>query len=164
MIEANDVADFAELNESRPYPNDPRCKYVLHGVQPKDEFSLPNNYSYDTFVLCVFHAISARVVRCDHSVDCVGYMFFLSKQKLLPEYLGTFHSFLLLNSSLQGLDGKTIGKLRRDGVEISTTVHTPVFSFLGDTTAQVFEVYENPSLSFSFPGPPRTFSSISHYC
>lgn len=75
-------------------------------------------------------SITVTAVRCDHSVDCLGFMFEEYKQKLKPE--------------LQGKTGREIGELRKKGVEVTVEVRRPLFAFLGDTTHHVFE--ETPSL------------------
>lgn len=65
--------------------------------------------------------MTATVFDCDHSVPCVGYVFSQTSHKLKPEYAS--------------LKGPQLKALRQAG-EILTNEHrTPVFAFLGDTTA-----------------------------
>lgn len=65
--------------------------------------------------------ITATVFDCDHTVPCVGYVFNNITQRLKPEY-----------ASLKGPELKS---LRQSGVEITAEHSTPMFAFLGDTTA-----------------------------
>ncbi|KAK4661665.1 uncharacterized protein QC763_706550 [Podospora pseudopauciseta] len=67
----------------------------------------------------------ATAVRCDHTVASIGYVFSTTTSKLKPEY--------------QGLKGEEIKRLRTEGVEITGEVEQPVFAFMGDTTAAVYE-------------------------
>ncbi|KAK2057065.1 hypothetical protein LY76DRAFT_117939 [Colletotrichum caudatum] len=65
--------------------------------------------------------MNATVVRCDHNVPSVGYVFTTTTHKLRPEYAA--------------LPGPELKGLRLSGVELTAPVTTPVFAFLGDTTA-----------------------------
>ncbi|KAH6867467.1 beta-lactamase-like protein [Thelonectria olida] len=65
--------------------------------------------------------ITATVFDCDHSVPCVGYVFSTTSHRLKPEY-----------SSLKGPQLKA---LRQSGATITNEHCTPIFAFLGDTTA-----------------------------
>jgi ribonuclease Z len=71
-----------------------------------------------------------RVIDCDHSVECVGYMFSLVKSKLRED--------------LAGLPGREIGAMRKRGENVSREVEVPAFVFLGDTTHAVFD--QNPEI------------------
>jgi ribonuclease Z len=65
---------------------------------------------------------TATAFACDHTVPCLGYLFSAITPKLKPEY--------------RSLSGPELRALRQDkGVEITAPVATPVFAFLGDTTA-----------------------------
>ena len=66
--------------------------------------------------------IDATVFDCDHTVPCVGYVFCQTVEKLKPEY-----------RSLAGLELKA---LRQSGTPITAPQRTPLFAFLGDTTAK----------------------------
>ncbi|KAL2188540.1 hypothetical protein L209DRAFT_751516 [Thermothelomyces heterothallicus CBS 203.75] len=67
---------------------------------------------------------TATAFACDHTVPCLGYVFSAVTPKLKPEY--------------RGLAGAELRALRQErGVEITAPVATPVFAFLGDTTASV---------------------------
>lgn len=88
-----------------------------------------------------------RVIRCYHTVPCVGYGFTELRRKLKDEYLG--------------MEGKEIGKLRKEGVDIYRTEPFPFFCYLGDSTAQVFE----DSHIFNYPTiiTECTFLLPEHY-
>jgi ribonuclease Z len=66
---------------------------------------------------------TATAFACDHTVPCLGYLFSAVTHKLKPEF--------------RGLKGAELRALREEqGVELTAAVATPVFAFLGDTTAQ----------------------------
>ncbi|KAK4200427.1 beta-lactamase-like protein [Triangularia verruculosa] len=67
----------------------------------------------------------ATAVRCDHTVPSLGYVFSTTTRKLKKE--------------LRGLGGEEIKRLRGEGVEVTGEVEQPVFAFMGDTTAGVYE-------------------------
>ncbi|KXX78956.1 Ribonuclease Z, chloroplastic [Madurella mycetomatis] len=65
---------------------------------------------------------TATAFQCDHTVPCLGYLFSAVTYKLRPEY--------------RSLSGPELRALREEqGVQITGPVETPVFAFLGDTTA-----------------------------
>ncbi|KAM7189153.1 Beta-lactamase-like protein [Naviculisporaceae sp. PSN 640] len=66
--------------------------------------------------------ITAQAFKCDHSVPTLGYVFRQTTSKLKPEY--------------QSLPGQQLKSLRESGTEITCPVTTPIFAFLGDTTAR----------------------------
>lgn len=82
----------------------------IHGVRPGDTVPLRRTVDF-----------TAEAFACDHTVPCVGYVFKVQKQKLKQQYLG--------------LAGVELKKLREQGVAITAPQSTPVFAFLGDTTA-----------------------------
>ncbi|KAL6852582.1 hypothetical protein ACO1O0_007128 [Amphichorda felina] len=65
--------------------------------------------------------ITASVFDCDHTVPCVGYVFSATTHKLRPEYAS--------------LPGPELKRLRQEGADITAAHTTPMFAFLGDTTA-----------------------------
>ncbi|KAK3322203.1 beta-lactamase-like protein [Apodospora peruviana] len=67
--------------------------------------------------------ITAMAFKCDHQVPCLGYVFSTTTQRLKPEYTA--------------LKGPEIKAVREAGVEITAPVTSPIFAFLGDTTAAV---------------------------
>jgi len=84
--------------------------HLTHGLAPGDVVSLPR-----------VKDITATAFECDHTVPCLGYVFHHTRQKLKTEYTG--------------LPGPELQKLRKDGIEITGAASTPIFAFLGDTTA-----------------------------
>lgn len=67
----------------------------------------------------------ALVFQCDHNVPSVGYVIRTTTQKLRPEFTS--------------LPGPELKALRQSGVQLTAPVTTPVFAFLGDTTARTLE-------------------------
>jgi len=76
----------------------------------------------------VSKTIRVRIVDCFHTVDTVGYCFYLLRPKLKKEY--------------EALAGSDIAKLRKSGVSVTEDIELPQFVFLGDTTARVFAAHE----------------------
>ncbi|KAM5343825.1 hypothetical protein ACJ41O_012362 [Fusarium nematophilum] len=75
----------------------------------------------DTVPLRRCKNVTATAFNCDHTVPCLGYVFSTVSNRLKPEY--TSHT------------GPELKALRQSGVEITATHSTPIFAFLGDTTA-----------------------------
>jgi len=63
-----------------------------------------------------------------HVVPSVGYALIEEKRKLKPEY--------------QGLEGRELGQLRKEGVAIDVPEEVVELAFCGDTTAHVLEQQE----------------------
>lgn len=82
----------------------------LHGVRHGDVVPLRRTIDW-----------TAEAFACDHQVPCVGYVFKMNSKKLKKEYMGR--------------KGAELKKLRESGVEITAAHATPIFAFLGDTTA-----------------------------
>jgi ribonuclease Z len=72
-----------------------------------------------------------RTLKMHHRIPCLGYSISRIHSKLKEEYVG--------------LSGKEIGQLNKNGVEITTETEEPFMCFMGDTTADVFELY--PSIA-----------------
>ncbi|KAI9155467.1 tRNase Z TRZ2, chloroplastic [Paramyrothecium foliicola] len=66
-------------------------------------------------------SITATAFNCDHTVPCLGYVFSTTSHRLRPEF-----------TSLRGPELKA---LRESGTELTAPHTTPIFAFLGDTTA-----------------------------
>jgi ribonuclease Z len=67
-----------------------------------------------------------RTVAMDHRVPCLGYSIFKKIRRLKEEYIG--------------MPGAEIGRLRRQGVEVTVVSHEePLLCFMGDTTAVALE-------------------------
>ena len=86
-------------------------RYQLHGVSEKDIIDLDNTYRVE-------------IIRCHHTVPCVGYAFYEKRNKLKSEY--------------SNLTGKQIQELRKQGITVTEQLNIPLFAFLGDTTPDVF--------------------------
>lgn len=86
----------------------------MRGVQSKDRIVFDKK-----------KGLNCYVVHCDHTIPCVGYCFYQTKQSLKPEY--------------KGLPGKEIGKLRKSGVQVTEEEEQPLFCFLGDTSVSILE-------------------------
>lgn len=65
--------------------------------------------------------MTVQAFACDHTVPCLGYVFRKTTTKLRAEYTS--------------LPGPEIQALRKAGVAITEPRTTPIFAFLGDTTA-----------------------------
>ncbi|KAL2201107.1 beta-lactamase-like protein [Corynascus similis CBS 632.67] len=90
--------------------------HAIHPLHPGATVTLPR--------LPPPQCYTATAFACDHTVPCLGYLFSAVTPKLRAEY--------------RGLPGAQLRALREEGkVEITAPVATPVFAFLGDTTASV---------------------------
>ena len=70
--------------------------------------------------------IGVHIIKCHHrDIPCAGYAFFLKHKGLKAEY--------------QGMDKKDIGQLAKSGEAVNEEKKIPLFIFLGDTTAAVFD-------------------------
>jgi len=67
----------------------------------------------------------ARPFSSPHSAPCQGYGLWSQKEKLKPEF--------------QGLEGRELARLRREGVVLCDRVETPELAFAGDTRIEVVE-------------------------
>lgn len=93
----------------------------LHPVTPGEEFRIKSKGGDDFFVTPIL---------ADHRVTCYGYSFVRLKRKLKDEYTK--------------LNGRELGKLRKEGVNIYETVREPAFCYIGDSTTKVFDM--NPEI------------------
>mmetsp|Transcript_12044 Transcript_12044/g.30130 ORF Transcript_12044/g.30130 Transcript_12044/m.30130 type:complete len:361 (+) Transcript_12044:46-1128(+) len=91
------------------------------GVSCGDEMVLPCGKKGGT-------KVHVRVVKCVHTVPCVGYVLSTVSRKLLPE--------------LEGAGSEEIARRKKEGQEVTTEVRKPIMAFLGDTTPAVFEENE----------------------
>jgi ribonuclease Z len=64
-----------------------------------------------------------EIIRCYHSIQCLGFGFIEIRQKLKEQY--------------KSLPGKEIGELRKKGVEINYQQEIPFFCYLGDTDKNI---------------------------
>lgn len=67
-----------------------------------------------------------RPFETHHRIDSQGYVLIDRRQKLKPEFAGT--------------PGAEIGRLRKDGVEVTEATDIPLLAYTGDTKASVFWV------------------------
>ena len=110
--------------------------YDLIGAAPGERLTLPGRGQ---------KRLRADVVRCHHTVPCVGYRLLSIKKRLKEEH--------------RGLPGAELARLRKAGVAIEEEIEEPLLTFLGDTTPQVFrdhpEVLEDPIVlvECTFIGP-----------
>ncbi|CAF0999827.1 unnamed protein product [Adineta ricciae] len=104
-------------------PSEWTKNYELIGVQPGEFFPFQKT-------------MQVRVFDMDHSVPCCGYGFYRKQQKLKAEY--------------QHLTSKEIGNLRRENKDLSVSDEKffPLFAFLCDTTASIFETYSSELFEF----------------
>ena len=72
-----------------------------------------------------YNDMRVHVFSCFHRVPCVGYGFSQMRRKLKPEYAD--------------LEGREIGRLRKEGVEVSSMEEIHLFAFLGDTTVELLQ-------------------------
>lgn len=70
-----------------------------------------------------------EIIQCYHTVPCVGFGFMEMRKKLKEEF--------------KNLKGREIGKLRKQGINVSNEIHVPMFCYIGDTN---YKVLENPEL------------------
>ena len=97
--------------------------YELFGVQGGDFLTFRNT-------------MRIRVFDMDHSVPCCGYGFYETRQKLKKEY--------------EHLTNKDIANLKRENksLQLSEERLIPLFAFMGDTTASIFEKYQTDLFQF----------------
>ncbi|CAB9514392.1 Inherit from COG: Zinc phosphodiesterase [Seminavis robusta] len=94
--------------------------YTFHGLEPHSQFQLTTKKT----------DLEIQVFECDHPIPTISYGFAEKKHKLKSEYLK--------------LPGKEIGKLRKEGVEITQEVVQKKFAYVCDTSIDVFAL--NPSI------------------
>jgi ribonuclease Z len=114
------IRSTRELNFMAPFDPALAGELRLHGVRGGDRFALGKR-----------HAV--RVVECFHKIACVGYCFSEHKTRLKPEF-----ERLKVELGHKEL-GARLAQLRKDGVEINEAFEQPMFAFVGDTDARVFE-------------------------
>ncbi|KAF4985989.1 hypothetical protein FDECE_16181 [Fusarium decemcellulare] len=84
--------------------------HITHGVQHGSTVSLRRTKN-----------VIATAFDCDHTVPCVGYVFSTVSHGLKPEFASR--------------PGPELKALRQSGVQITSPRETPIFAFMGDTTA-----------------------------
>jgi ribonuclease Z len=111
--EMSDCLKEADSQEGGKYKID----YVLRPTKPGEEIKFRQGGT--DFIV--------RTLRMNHRIPCLGYSIFKLKQSLKEEYMG--------------LPGKDIGRLRKEGFEVTNAVEEPFLCFFGDTTAATFSAY-----------------------
>ena len=109
------AADLARLFEAWRALDRSDMPHQLVPLGPGEEHVLANG-------------LRARPFPSPHSAPCQGYGIWSRREKLKPE----FH----------GVDGRELGRLRREGVVLGDVVETPEFVFTGDTRVEVVEQQE----------------------
>ena len=87
---------------------------TLNGVKPGDEIELSRDH-------CV------TVFATTHTVPSVGFLVWLKRKKLKPEY--------------QGLTGDQIRDIRLSGVDVTAEIRTPLVCYTGDTSPAGLDNY-----------------------
>lgn len=118
-----------ESSTNEPGETPTQADYILRATQPNEEFVV--SQGGNKFVV--------RTLSMDHRIPCLGYSIFKLQSRLKDEYKGR----------------NDIRELRKSGVQVTTTEEKPLFCFLGDTTASVFEQY---------PELPRQHSVVVVEC
>ncbi|KAK3692161.1 beta-lactamase-like protein [Podospora appendiculata] len=111
--EKEDGAEKATNNQDSTEPvknGGLRISHITHGLRHGDVVPLRRTKN-----------ITATAFKCDHTIPCLGYVFSTTTLKLRPEYAS--------------LPGPELKALRQSGVDITAAITTPIFAFLGDTTA-----------------------------
>ena len=96
----------------------------LIGVKPDDFLSFQKT-------------MKIRVFDMDHSIPSYGYGFYECREKLKEEYKHLTH--------------EQIGNIKRENSNLELTEERliPLFTFMGDTTASIFDKYHNELFSIS---------------
>jgi ribonuclease Z len=105
-----DCMTEAESQDGGKYQVD----YLLRAIHPGEEITFRQGGS--DFVV--------RTLKMHHRIPCLGYSIFKKRSLLKDEYVG--------------LPGREIGRLRKEGVEVTLSYEDPLVCFLGDTTGAVF--------------------------
>lgn len=105
--------------------------FELHGVKGGDAFTF---LTTDVGATKKGKEYEVAVFDCDHSVPCVGFGVSEKRQRLKEKY--------------RSLPGKEIGALKKSGVDVSESYSAPLFLFMGDTHASV---YDDNSRLFDYP-------------
>ena len=112
------------LNFSKSNHRDSYDYFKVYGKLPEETFEI---------ITTTKKQLQVSVIKCFHSVPCVGYGFSEKRKKLKEQY--------------KGLGNSEIGKLKRGGEEITEDVYQPLMVFLGDTNETIFtnaEIFKYP--------------------
>ena len=110
--------------------NNPKIhnKYKLFGVSKGDR--IPIMYNKDKQPTW-----TVEVIKCCHTVPCIGYGFIELRQKLLPEYAG--------------LSQDELNIIKNQGKKISHVIEYPLFCYMGDTNESVLYSVNNGYMHFN---------------
>jgi ribonuclease Z len=116
-----------------------KASAIFEGVRSK-EIQLPDLQplvaNAPPTVLAHRKNLSVNAFAVDHSVPSLGYTINDYRLKLKPEFMG--------------YEGSALAKLKKEGVEIQTPLHTPKITFIGDCTAQTLRrethIWQSPIL------------------
>jgi ribonuclease Z len=115
-----------ELNHVAPFDPALASELRMHPVVGGDELSLGKRDAY-----------RVRVVECVHKVPCVGYCFDRRRTRLRPEFAALEAE--LAAAGRKAEFGKRVAAARKQGEAIDEVYFEPLFAFLGDTHASLFE-------------------------
>lgn len=115
-----------ELNHVAAFDPTLAGELRLHPVVDDQRISLGKRGAYEV-----------RVFECIHKVPCVGYAFSRRKTRLLPE-LVALRKQLEAAGELKAF-GKHLGQMRKRGEAIEEVYMEPMFAFVGDSHASVFD-------------------------
>jgi ribonuclease Z len=111
--EMTDCMTQEESQNGGNYPQD----YVLRPLAAGEEIRIQQRSN--TFVI--------RTLQMEHRVPCLGFSIFNIQQRIKKEY--------------EALSGREIGRIKKEGVQVSDSCERPFLCYLGDTTAAVFELH-----------------------
>lgn len=131
----NYIYAFYTMSKNNPH-NKSHLKYKLIGVKPGERINVIINNKK--------HIV--EVIKCFHTVPCVGYGFIETRKRLKEEY--------------KGKEGKELAVLKKSGVEIMEEFEFPLFCYLGDTNEWVvkdhtLEKYNTIMIECSFITPDQ---------
>ena len=104
---------------------------MVPNISAKEHYDFTGLKKDDTFNITTKGSnLEIKTFECDHAIPTVSYGISDIKLKLKPEYLG--------------MDGKEIGRMRKEGVEITHPVAYKRLAYVCDTSIKVFEL--NPDI------------------
>lgn len=107
-------------------------KYKLFGVQPGMQYPIMYDTKDPQRV-----TLMVEILRCYHTVPCVGYGFIEKRRKLRNEFKG------LAQEELNAMSNGTILDPNGNKFELQEEIEFPNFCFMGDTTERALYTIEN---------------------
>lgn len=127
----NYITARKQLNHSGAYQKAlDRSTYTIHGVQENDSFSITHKRSHYTI----------KVLNCQHAVPCVGYAFEEQRQRLKPALEQKKQE--MLEKGEKAAFGKLLASQKKAGIDIYEYYQAPLFVYMGDTHASVYETQD----------------------